>query len=114
MSLSSILSLTGPKEGFCTLQEGSSSDNVAILGATSLLDFRFLERFDVTTVKSSMRGELLPAEDNPPIGVPLIVPRLLGLTFLSRRRCNEFSGGRVENPCHLLHYQSHQNKHAGP
>jgi len=56
------------------LQEGSSSDNVAMLGATSLLDFKFLERFDVNMVESSMRRVLLPAEDNLPIGVPLIVP----------------------------------------
>jgi len=66
-----MLSLTGLKAGFCTSQEGSSSGNVAILGATSLLDFRFLERFDVTTVESSMCRELLPAEDNPPLAAPI-------------------------------------------
>jgi len=61
------------KEGFCIVQDGSSSGNVAILGATGLRDFIFLERFDVTTVESSVSSELLPAEDNPPIGAPLVV-----------------------------------------
>jgi len=69
------------KEGFCIIQDGSSSGNVAILGATGLRDFIFLERFDITTVESSVSRELLPAEDNPPIGVPLVVPRLLDFTF---------------------------------
>jgi len=114
MSPSSTSSLTEAKEGFCTWQEGSSSDNVAMQGATSLLDFRFLERFNVTTVKSSSCRELLPAEDNPPIGVPLIVPQHLDLTFVSWRRCNKFSGGRQENPCHCPHYQSRQNMSADP
>jgi len=95
------------KEGFCVVQDGSSSGKVAILGAKGLRDFKFLERFDVTTVESSLCRELLPAEDNPPIGVPLAVPRLLGLTFGARQRCNEFSGGRKENPdhCQTLHHR---------
>jgi len=88
------------KEGFCIVQDGSSSGNVAILGATGLQDFKFLESFDVTTVESSLCRELLPAEDNPPIGVPLVVPRLLDLTFDARQRCNKFSGGHKENPDH--------------
>jgi len=97
------------KEGFCVIQDGSSSGDVAILGATGLRDFKCLERFDVTTVESSLCRELLSAEDNPPIGVPLVVPRLLGLTFDVRQRCNEFSGGRRESPdcCQTLHH--HQN-----
>jgi len=66
----------------------------------------FLERFDVTTVESSVCRVLLPAEDNPSIDVPLVVPRLLGLTFEMRRRCNEFSGGRKENPNHCCRYQT--------
>jgi len=111
MSPSSISSLTEAKEGFCISQGGSSSGNVAILGATGFRDFKFLERFDVTRVKSSLCRELLPAEDNPPIGVPLVVPQLLGLTFDARRRCNEFSGGRRENPNHCCHCRipRHQN-----
>jgi len=103
------------KEGFCESQEGSSSGSVAILGATGLQDFKFLERFDVTTVGSSLCRECLPAEDNPPIGVPLVVPRLLGLTLEMRRRCNEFSGGRKENPdrcrCQI---PRHRQSVAGP
>jgi len=97
------------KEGFCIVQDGSSSGNVAILGATGLLDFKFLERFDITTVESSLCRELLPAEDKPPIGVPLVVPQLLDLTFDVWQRRNEFSGGRKENPdrCQTLHH--HQN-----
>ena len=103
------------KEGFCESQEGSSSGNVAILGATGLRDFKFLERFDVTTVESSLCRELLPAEDNPPIGVPLVVPRLLGLTFEIRRRCNEFSGGRKENPDRYRYrIPRHRQSIAGP
>jgi len=74
MSPSSMSSLMEAKEGFCILQEGSSLGNVAMLGATSLLDFKFLERFDVTTVESSLCRALLPVGDNLPIGVPLIVP----------------------------------------
>ena len=103
------------KEGFCESQEGSSSGNVAILGATGLRDFEFLERFDVTTVESSLCREFLPAEDNPPIGVPLVVPRLLGLTFEIRRRCNEFSGGRKENPDRCRYrIPRHRQSIAGP
>jgi len=95
------------REGFCIVQDGSSSGNVAILGATGLRDFKFLERLDVTTVESSVHRELFPAEDNPPIGVPLVVPRLLDLTFHVRQHCNEFSGGHRENPdhCQTLHHQ---------
>jgi len=74
ISPSSKVSLMEFKEGFCVVQDGSSSGNVAILGAAGLRDFKFLERFDVTTVESSLCRELLPAEDNPPIGVPLVVP----------------------------------------
>ena len=83
---------------------GSSSDSVAILGATILLDRDFLERFDITTVESSERTGTFPAEDSPPFGVPLAVPRLLGLTFEVRLRNNEFSCRRDENPCrHGIH-----------
>jgi len=74
MSPSLISSSMEAKEGFCILQDGSSSGNVAVLGATGLRDFKLLERFDVTTVESSFCRELLPADDNPPIGVPLVVP----------------------------------------
>ena len=97
------------------MQDGSSSGNVAILGVTGLRDFKFLERFDVTTIESSFCRELLPAEDNPPIGVPLVVPQLLGLTFDVRWSCNEFSGGRRENPDHCYHCRipHHRNSH-GP
>jgi len=112
MSLSSISSSAEAKEGFCIMQDGSSLGNVAILGATGLRDFKFLERFDVTTVESSFCRELLPAEDNPPIGVPLVIPQILGLTFDVQRRCNKFSGGRRENPDHCCHCQippHHQN-----
>jgi len=70
------------------------------------------ERFDVTTVESSVSRELLPAEDNPPIGAPLVVPRLLGLTFDVRQHCNEFSGNRKENPDRCCHYQT--LRHDGP
>jgi len=107
MSPSSTVSLMESKEGFCIIHDGSSSGNVAILGATGLRDFKCLERFDVTMVESSLCRELLSAEDNPPIGVPLAVPRLLGLTFDVRQRCNEFSGGRRENPdrCRTLHHR---------
>jgi len=97
------------KEGFCIIQDGSSSGNVAILGPTGLRDFIFLERFDVTTVESSVCRVLLPAEDNPPIGVPLVVPRLLGLTCDVRQRCNKFSGGRNKNPDHCQTLHHHQN-----
>jgi len=104
------------KEGFCIVQDGSSSGNVAILGATGLRDFIFLERFDVTTVESSVSRELLPVEDNPPIGAPLVFPRLLDLTFDVRQRCNEFSGGRKENPDRCCHYQTlhHHQSIDGP
>jgi len=103
------------KEGFCESQEGSSSGSVAILGATGLRDFKFLERFDATTVESSLCREFLPAEDNPPIGVPLVVPLLLGLTFEMRRRCNEFSGSRNENPDHCRYRIPHYHQSiAGP
>jgi len=74
MSPSSKVSSMEAKEGFCVEQDGSSSGNVAILGARGLRDFKFLERFDVATVESSLCREFLPAEDNPPIGVPLVVP----------------------------------------
>jgi len=96
------------EEGFCIIQDGSSSGNVAILGATGLRDFVFLERFDVTTVESSVCRELLPVEDNPPIGIPLVVPQLLDLTCDVWQRCNEFSGGRRENPddCQTLRHQN--------
>jgi len=110
---SKLSSIMDVKEGFCIIQEGLSSGNVAILGATGLRDFIFLERFDVTTVESSVSRELLPAEDNPPIGVPLVVPRLLDLTFDVWRRCNEFGGGRNENPDHCQTLHHHQNIH-GP
>jgi len=104
MSPSSVSLSMEAKEGFCVSQEGLSSGNVAILGATGLQDFAFLERFDATTVESSLFRELLPAEDNPPIGVPLVVPRLLDLTFEMWRRCNKFSGSRKENPDHCCRY----------
>jgi len=97
------------KESFCIVQDGSSSGNVVILGATGLRDFKFLERFDVTTVESSVCRELFPVEDNPPIGVPLVVPRLLGLTCDVRQRCNKFSGVRKENPDHCPTLRHHQN-----
>ena len=77
---------------------GSSSGTVAILGATNLFDRSFLERFDITTVESSEHTGIFPAEDSPPFGVPLAVPRLLGLTFEARLRNNEFSCRRDENP----------------
>jgi len=106
MSPSSLSSQTGSKEGSCAVQIGSLSGSVAIFGSTTLLDFIFLERFNITTVESSLNRELFPVEDNPPVGVPLIVQRLLGLTFPSQRRCNKFSGGHNKNPhCYLHRYQ---------
>jgi len=48
----------------------------------------------------------LIGQHNPPIDVPLVVPRLLGFTFEMRQHCNEFSGGRKENPDHCCRYQA--------
>jgi len=94
---------------------GSSSGKVAIFGATTLLDFVSLERFDLTTVESSLCWDCPLAEDDPPAGVPVTVPRLLGFTFLARRRCNEFSGGRTENVHHRLrHFQIPLHARVGP
>ena len=99
---------------------GSSSGSVAILGATILFDRDFLERFDITTVESSECTGTFPAEDSPPFGVPLAVPRLLGLTLETRLRSNEFSCRRDENPSHhdtrlhrhrrRIHYHMHHGQ----
>ena len=111
MSPSVSVSSTDGEEGECDARSGSSSGNVAILGATTLLDLLALVRFDVTTVASSKCGLILPAEDNLPVGMPLVVPHVLGLTLFVRRRCNEFSGGRIENPPHHRYWRhSHMER----
>jgi len=91
---------------------GSSSGKVVTSGATIRFDPLILERFDLTTVESSWNGLVVPAEDDPPFSVPLIIPLLRGLAYLAWLRSNEFRSGRDEN-FHLHHHRQCRRRISG-